>query len=204
MTFRTETNSTPGLPAAAILLVLFFADVIPACGQPNPRPLVRNEIRVGTLKEEIKAHWEGIENGLGLRDPVALRRLVEPAGRAALISRLRDFYGASRNMLSYRFAPEGPDWAIQGVGRAAEELEERLDRVLSLLPDLQMAPLPLPGNLARLPLDRRLAVMSRLLSRVRGRLNQVVGASDIVDIPLLRMIDGELRTIRIIAEQFRR
>jgi len=109
MTFRTETNLTPGRPAAAILLGLFVADVIPAYGQLEPRPLVRNEIGVGTLEEEISAHWESIENGLGLRDPVALRRLAEPAGRAALSSRLRDFYGASRDMLYYRFAPEGPD-----------------------------------------------------------------------------------------------
>jgi len=67
-----------------------------------------------------------------------------------------------------------------------------------------MDPIPLPDNLARLSLDRRLAVMSRLLSRVRGKLNQVVAASDIVDIPLLRMIDSELRTIRSISEHLRR
>jgi hypothetical protein len=72
------------------------------------------------------------------------------------------------------------------------------------LPDLQMDPVPLQRNLVRLLLDRRLALMPGFLSRVRGRLNQVVQASDVVDIPLLRMIDSELRTIRVIAGQFLR
>jgi hypothetical protein len=47
-------------------------------------------------------------------------------------------------------------------------------------------------------------MMSWFLGRVRGRLNQVVNAAGLVDIPLLRMIDSELRTIRVLAGQFRR
>jgi hypothetical protein len=126
---------------------------------------------VGTLEEEIKDHWERVENEFGLPDPVEIRRLAEPEGRARLGSRLREFYGAPSDILYYRFAPEGPDWPIKGVREAARVLKAQLDRVSSLLPDLQMEPVPLPRGLARLPLDRRLALMSWFLSRVRGRLN---------------------------------
>ena len=199
---RTDSPSIAG--PAAVLLLLFVAGANPVYGQASPGIPVRNEIGMGTLDEEVRDHWERVGHDFGLPDPVVLRRLAEPTGRAALMSRLRDLYGASRDILYYRFAPEGSDWSIQGVGRAAEALEHQLDRVSSLLPDFQMDPIPLPENLERLPLDRRLGVMSRFLGRVRGRLNQVVNAADVVDIPLLRMIDSELRTIRILAGQFRR
>ena len=110
-------ESNPIVVAAVALLVLFIVGLTPAYGQSEPRRLGRNEIGVGTLEEETKDHWERVKNEFGLPNPVEIHRLVEPEGRARLGARLREFYGASSDILYYRFAPEGPTGRSRVFGR---------------------------------------------------------------------------------------
>ncbi len=154
------------------------------------------------LEDAIAKHWDWIE-AESERGMLAITRLTEPDGLSKFVSNLRNFYSASRDLLAYRFAPGGANWARQGAARSAEQLENRLDAVASYVADLEALPAPLPPGLGDFSLRRQLRVMSSLVERVGRKLNQVAEVSDIVDIPLLRLIDSDLRAIRIVSAAIR-
>ena len=95
------------------------------------------------LEDAIAKHWDWIE-AESERGMLAITRLTEPDGLSKFVSNLRNFYSASRDLLAYRFAPGGANWARQGAARSAEQLENRLDAVASYVADLEALPAPLP------------------------------------------------------------
>ncbi len=187
MTLRTRT--------AFVILVLICA--LPAYGQ-RPDELLREV----SLEEEIRTHWERIEEGLPV--PWTMGRLDERGDIEAFVSSIRDFYASARDILSYRYAPEGATWAIDEAKETAEDLEDRVDKVASYLVEFAPNPRLRPEDLEAMPFFRKLTVISRLVGSLQPKLRRVVRSPDIVDIPLLRIIDSELQTIKVITGEIRR
>ncbi len=187
MTSRTRTA----------FITLAIACAIPAYGQ-RPDDLLREL----SLDEVIRTHWEGIEEGLPA--PWTIGRLDERGDIEAFVSSINDFYASARDILSYRYAPEGATWAIDEAKETAEDLEDRIDKVASYLVEFAPNPRLRPENLEAMPLFRKLTLISRLVSSLRPKLRRVVRSPDIVDIRLLRIIDSELQTIKVITGKIRR
>ena len=54
-----------------------------------------------------------------LPDLALARRMADPARLDQLADGLNDLYGASREVLYYRFAPAFADWAVEPAGKAS-------------------------------------------------------------------------------------
>lgn len=189
-----------GAAGLALLLVgvaPFYGQVRPASPYPSSQTM-EDFLAEENLEDAIDKHWDWIESETA-GGMLAISRLTEPKGLSRFISNLLDFYAASRDLMAYRFAPNSADWAREGAAASAEQMEQQLDDVASYVADLEAVPVALPSALTDFPLRRQLSIMGSLIERVSPKLNQVAQVSDIVDIPLLRLIDSELRAIRIVS-----
>ena len=74
----------------------------------------------------------------------------------------------------------------------------------SYLVEFPPNPRPLPENLESMPLFRKLNLISRLVGSLQPKLRRVVRSPDIVDVPLLRLIDSEFQAIKVITGEIRR
>ena len=179
------------------LIALALVCTVPAYGQR--RPDFTEEL---TLDEEVRAHWERIEEGLPV--PWTIGRLNERGDIDGFVSSIRDFYTSAREILAYRYAPQAATWAIADAKDTAGDLEDKVDRVASYLVEFPPNPRPLPENLESMPLFHKLNLISRLVGSLRPRLRRVVRSPDIVDVPLLRLIDSEFQAIKVITGEIRR
>ncbi len=139
-----------------------------------------------------------------LPDLALARRMADPARLDQLADGLNDLYGASREVLYYRFAPAFADWAVEPAGKASRELDRRLDRVSSLIINLDAPMAPLPDDLARLPLFRKLDLLSRSMETMRPKFKQIMRSKDIVDLNLLKDVHSEFRAVKEIVRSLRR
>ena len=178
-------------------IALALACAIPAYGQS--RPDFTEEL---TLDEEVRAHWERIEEGLPV--PWTTGRLHERGSIDAFVSSIRDFYASAREILTYRYAPQAAAWAIEDAKDTAGDLEDKVERVVSYLLEFPPNPRPLPENLESMPLFRKLNLISGLVGSLQPKLRRVVRSPDIVDVPLLRLIDSEFQAIKVITGEIRR
>ena len=76
--------------------------------------------------------------------------------------------------------------------------------MVSYLVEFPPNPRPLLENLESMPLFRKLNLISRLVGSLQPKLRRVVRSPDIVNAPLLRLIDSEFQAIKVITGEIRR
>jgi hypothetical protein len=139
-----------------------------------------------------------------LPDLALARRMADPARLDQLADGLNELYGASREVLYYRFAPAFADWAVEPARKASRELDRRLDRVSSMIIKLDAPTAALPDDLARLPLFSKLDLLSRSMDTMRPKFKQIMRATDIIDLNLLKDVNSEFRVAKEIVRALRR